>query len=88
MAARKKAPTKAELEARKREEMILRVRASVEERRGKSMFDNAGASHGPMCRCGVPRKPPGISKHVNDDGRCTVHPDRPPQPWTRGAGNA
>ncbi len=78
-------PTKAELEAQAREEMILRVRASVEEGRGKSMFDGEVSSFGPMCRCGVPRKPPGISKYINDDGLCTVHPDRPAQPWVRGA---
>jgi hypothetical protein len=87
----KKGPTKAELEAKAREEMAKRIRVSVEEGRGKSMFDvddstDMDRMHGPMCRCGVPRKPPGISKHVNDDGRCTVHPDREPQPWTRGAG--
>lgn len=85
MAARK-GPTKAEIEAEARKAMISRIRASVADGRGKSMFDDAvGVSHGPMCRCGVPRKPPGISKHVSDDGRCTVHPDRAPQPWTRGA---
>jgi hypothetical protein len=83
--AAKKGPTKEQRAAEERRKMIERVRASVEERRGKSMFDGATASHGPMCRCGVPRKPPGISKHVDDDGRCTVHPDRPPQPWVQGA---
>jgi len=85
MASKVKPPTKAELEARAREEMILRVRASVAAGRGKSMFDDPPASHGAMCRCGVPRKPAGISRHVNDDGLCTVHPDRPPQPWVLGA---
>lgn len=85
MAARGKGPTKAELAAVAREEMILRVRRSVAEGRGKSMFDGAPASHGPQCRCGVPRKPPGISKHVNDDGMCIVHPEREPQPYVRGA---
>jgi hypothetical protein len=53
-----KGPTKAELEAIARQAMIERVRASVEEGRGKSMFEGA-ERHGPMCRCGVPRKPPG-----------------------------
>lgn len=89
MAGRQKGPTKAELEALARQEMIVRVRASVAESRGRSMFDDPDGSldrmHGPMCRCGVPRKPPGTSRHVNDDGRCAVHPDRGPQPWTRGA---
>lgn len=81
----KKGPTKAEREAAARQAMTERIRKSVEAGRGKSMFDGEIASHGPQCRCGVPRKPPGISRHVNDDGLCVVHPDRPPQPWTRGA---
>lgn len=42
--------------------------------------------YGVQCRCGVPRKPSGIAKHVEDDGMCFVHPDAPPQPWARGAG--
>lgn len=85
--AKPKKKTKADLEAEAREAMVARVRLSVEERRGKSMFDDANdRMHGAMCRCGVPRKAPGISKHVNDDGLCTVHPDRPPQPWVKGAG--
>jgi len=61
------------------------IRASVAEGRGKSMFDTDSKLFGPNCRCGVPRKPPGIMKHVDDDGLCVVHPDMPPQPWTRGA---
>lgn len=69
-------------------ERLEEIRASVVAGRGKSMFDDPTPEmnrlHGPMCRCGVPRKPPGISRHVNDDGRCTVHSDQPPQPWVRG----
>lgn len=72
-------------------ERMAEIRASVEAGRGRSMFDDATEDmdrfHGPMCRCGVPRKPSGISRHVNDDGLCTVHPDRPPQPWVRGVGS-
>jgi hypothetical protein len=67
------------------DETAARIRASVEKGRGKSMFPDDPAEgmpmFGPQCRCGVPRKPPGA---VNDDGLCVVHPDRPPQPWTRG----
>lgn len=67
-----------------------RIRLSVEEGRGKSMFPSDPAEDMPLfgaqCRCGVPRKPGNISKHVNDDGLCIVHPDQPVQPWTRGAG--
>lgn len=73
------------------DERIAEIRASAEASRGRSMFDPADGNttdldrfHGAMCRCGVDRKPPGISKHVNDDGLCTVHPDRPPQKWVRG----
>lgn len=84
--AAKKGPTKAELEAKAREEMIVRVRASVEAGRGKSMFDGVTSSFGPMCRCGVYRKPPGLTRHVVDDGLCTVHPDKAAQPYVRGAG--
>ncbi len=72
------------------ERVAARIRASVESGRGKSMFPDDPAAvmplFGAQCRCGVPRKPPGIMKHVNDDGLCIAHPDRPPQPWTRGAG--
>lgn len=68
------------------DEVKARIKESVEAGRGKSMFDSETQRHGAMCRCGVPRKPPGIMKHVNDDGLCVVHPDKPPQPWTRGAG--
>ena len=64
------------------------IRKSAEASRGRSMFDNPTPDmdrfHGAMCRCGVPRKASGISKHVNDDGLCTVHPDRSPQPWVEG----
>lgn len=84
MAAPKK-KTKADLEREAREAMIARIRLSIEARRGKSMFDDTPSRmHGPMCRCGIPRKAPGISMYVNDDGRCTVHPDRPPVIWVRG----
>lgn len=73
------------------DEVRERIRASVEEGRGRSMFDNPtpemNRMHGVQCRCGVPRKPPGISKHVDDDGLCFVHPEQPPQQWTRGAGH-
>ncbi len=91
MAGRQKGPTKAELEVRAREEMIARIRVSIAEGRGKSMFDiedssNLDRFHGAMCRCGIPRKPAGISRHVDDDGLCVVHPDRPAQPYVRGAG--
>lgn len=68
------------------DEVKERIRESVEAGRGKSMFDGANSkTHAAMCRCGVPRKPPGISKHINDDGLCPVHPEAPPQRWTRGA---
>jgi hypothetical protein len=70
------------------DELKESIRASVEEGRGRSMFDGAPASHGAMCRCGLARKPPGLALHVQDDGICVVHPDRPPQPWVRGAGGA
>lgn len=65
-------------------EIVKRIRDSVEQGRGKSMFDQESRMFGPNCRCGVPRKPPGIMKYVDDDGLCVVHPDKPPQPWTRG----
>jgi hypothetical protein len=80
MAARKAAPKHALSEERKAE-----IRASADETRGRSMFDGETPGFGPQCRCGVPRKPPGLAKHVQDDGMCVVHPDKPPQPWTRGA---
>lgn len=70
------------------------IRLSAEATRGRSMFDPADGNttdmdrfHGAMCRCGVDRKPPGISRMVNDDGLCTVHPDVAPQKWVRGAGH-
>lgn len=66
------------------EETVQRIKESTEAGRGRSMFDDA-AAFGPMCRCGVPRKPPGLAKYVKDDGMCVVHPDKPPQSWTRGA---
>lgn len=89
--AAKKGPTKAELEALARQEMILRVRASVEAGRGKSMFETDDPEtlnrfHGAMCRCGVRRKPGGLSRFVVDDGLCTVHPGRAAQPFVPGAG--
>lgn len=71
-------------------ERLEEIRASAADGRGRSMFDDPTPEmdrlHGPMCRCGVPRKPAGTSKHVDDDGKCTVHPDAPAQPWVRGAG--
>lgn len=68
-------------------ELRAAIAVSVEEGRGKSMFDSASPRmHGAMCRCGVPRKPPGLAKHVADDGLCPVHPGQPPQRWSRGAG--
>ena len=72
------------------DELAAQIKASADATRGKSMFDvedatNLDRFHGAMSRCGVPRKPPGISKHMDDDGLCVVHPDNPPQPWTRGA---
>ncbi len=41
---------------------------------------------GPTCRCGVHRKPAGLTKHVIDDGKCIVHPDKPAEKYVRGAG--
>lgn len=65
------------------------IRELADASRGRSMFPDDPEEPLPMfgaqCRCGVPRKPPGIMRHVDDDGRCVVHPDVPPQPWTRGA---
>ncbi len=89
--AAKKGPTKAELELKARDEMIARVRVSVEAGRGKSMFETDDREtldrfHGPMCRCGVRRKPGGLSLHVVDDGLCTVHPDKAAQPFVPGIG--
>lgn len=68
------------------------IAASVAQGRNRSMFDTDDPTdldrfHGAQCRCGVPRKPSGLAKHVEDDGLCVVHPDQPVQPWTRGAGN-
>lgn len=65
------------------DEVKASIRESTEEGRGRSMFEDAEPA--PMCRCGVPRKPPGVMRYVDDDGLCVVHPDKPPQPWTRGA---
>lgn len=52
------------------------------------MFPDDPATEMPMfgaqCRCGVPRKPPGLAKHVIDDGKCIVHPDKPPEPYVPG----
>lgn len=71
-------------------ERLAEIRLSVQESHGRSMFaeptPDMNRFHAAMCRCGVHRKPAGISKHVNDDGRCTVHPERAPQPYVRGAG--
>lgn len=64
-------------------ERLEEIRASVASGRHKSMFDDPTPDmerfHGPMCRCGLFRKPAGLAKHVIDDGRCTAHPDREPQ---------
>jgi hypothetical protein len=67
------------------EDIGERIRESVEAGRGLSMFDQGGRKFGPNCRCGIHRKPPGLARHVADDGLCPVHPDREPQPWSRGA---
>lgn len=70
-------------------ERLEEIRQSAEASRGRSMFDDPTPDmdrfHGPMCRCGIHRKGPGLAAHSNDDGKCTVHPDRQPQPYVRGA---
>lgn len=53
--------------------------------RADALSGQSWAAGGPTCRCGVPRKPSGLSKHVNDDGKCTVHPNKPPEPYVPGA---
>jgi hypothetical protein len=69
-------------------ERLAEIRASVESGRGRSMFDDPTPAmnrfHGPMCRCGVHRKGPGLARHSADDGRCTVHPEARPEPYVRG----
>lgn len=95
MAAKKPAKNQCQLSCCSvSDELKEKIRLSAEATRGRSMFDPPGGVtddldrfHGAMCRCGVARKPPGISAKVNDDGLCTVHPDKPPQPWVRGAGH-
>jgi hypothetical protein len=67
---------------------LAEIRQSVEAGRGRSMFASPTPEmnrlHGPMCRCGVHRKPSGLAREVADDGRCTVHPDAPVEPYVRG----
>lgn len=69
-------------------ERMEEIRASARSGRGKSMFADPTPEmdrlHGPMCRCGVHRKPSGLAKHVVDDGHCTIHPDKDPEPYVRG----
>lgn len=71
------------------DELKASIKASVEAGRGRSMFPDDPAEAMPLfganCRCGIHRKPPGLAKHVADDGTCPAHPDGPPQPWVRGA---
>jgi hypothetical protein len=68
---------------------LAEIRLSVAESRGRSMFADPTPDmdrfHGAMCRCGVHRKPKGLAVHSADDGMCTVHPERQPQPYVRGA---
>jgi hypothetical protein len=70
------------------QQRIEEIRQSARARRGRSMFADPTPEmnrlHAPMCRCGVHRKPAGLSAHVQDDGKCTVHPDRPAEPYVRG----
>lgn len=74
------------------DDVVQRIRDSVTAGRGRSMFpedpDEPMPMFGAQCRCGINRKPAGLAKHVQDDGLCIVHPDKPPQPWVRGAGHA
>lgn len=72
------------------DDVVQRIRDSVIAGRGKSMFREPGEPmplFGAQCRCGINRKPAGLAKHVEDDGLCIVHPEKPPQPWVRGAGH-
>lgn len=62
------------------DERLAEIRAGAR-RRGSWI---SGASLKPTCRCGVLRKPPGLAKHIDDDGLCVVHPDKPPQPYVPG----
>lgn len=68
---------------------LAEIRESVAASRGRSMFADPTPDmdrfHGAMCRCGVHRKPKGLAVHSADDGLCTVHPERQPQPYVRGA---
>lgn len=70
-------------------ERVEEIKRSAEASRGRSMFDDPTPDmdrfHAAMCRCGVHRKPSGLALHVVDDGLCTVHPDRPAEPYVRGA---
>jgi len=66
-------------------EVAERIRESVAAGRRKSMFEDVNPRmFGIQCRCGVRRKPPGLAKHVNDDGMCPVHPEKPAQPYVPG----
>lgn len=71
-------------------ERLEEIRLSALAGRHKSMFDDPTPDmdrfHGPTCRCGVRRKPPGLAKHVVDDGKCVIHTDKPPEPYVPGAG--
>lgn len=82
MAARKKG------QASISPERLAEIRESVEAGRHRSMFSDPTPDmnrfHGPMCRCGVPRKPSGISRYVNDDGKCVIHAEELPEPYVRG----
>lgn len=62
------------------EGVVERIRASIREPRDDAWYDSLQ----PMCRCGLRRKPGGLSKHVDDDGQCFVHPGRPPEPYVPG----
>lgn len=69
------------------DDRLKEIRMSIAARHGKSMFEGAeNRLFGPTCRCGIYRKPPGLAKHVIDDGLCTVHPEVAPQPYVPGAG--
>lgn len=69
-------------------ERLEEIRASVRSGVGRSMFADPtpemNRMHGPMCRCGVARKPSGLSRHAADDGRCTIHPEKRPEPYVPG----
>lgn len=60
---------------------VARIRQSIVDQRGKSMFEGAEGRSGPMCRCGLYRKPAGLAKHVVDDGSCPTHPGVVQRGW-------